>query len=117
LWCSGQLHCEAAQCPETGVSPVQKSREQIKAEGNRIAAFCDYSRLAKLRYDEGYSSYIDVLDAQRQLFDLELQYIAVQGDVYSSLVDTYKAMGGGCIDLATQTADETDFPHVDEKPE
>jgi multidrug efflux system outer membrane protein len=89
---------------------LQKSREQLAAEGNRRDALLQYARLAKLRYDEGYSSYIDVLDAQRQLFTAELQYIAVQGDVYASLVSTYKAMGGGWIDIAKKSADEIDFP-------
>jgi multidrug efflux system outer membrane protein len=89
---------------------VQKSREQLAAEGRRVAALADYARLARVRYDEGYSSYIDVLDAQRSLFDAELQYVTVQGDVYTSLVNTYKAMGGGWIIDAQATANETDFP-------
>lgn len=89
---------------------VQKSREQLVAEGRRVEALSDYARLARLRYDEGYASYIEVLDAQRFLFDAELQYVAVQGDVYSSLVGTYKAMGGGWIIEAQRSADETDFP-------
>jgi len=89
---------------------VQKSREQLAAEGRRVAALGEYARLAKLRYDEGYASYIEVLDAQRALFDAELQYVAVQGDVYASLVSTYKAMGGGWIIEAQRTADQADFP-------
>ena len=68
------------------------------------------ARLARLRYDEGYASYIEVLDAQRFLFDAELQYVAVQGDVYASLVGAYKAMGGGWVVEAQRSADETDFP-------
>jgi len=89
---------------------VQKSREQLLAEGRRIEALNDYARLAKIRYDEGYASYIEVLDAQRALFDAKLQYIVVQGDVYASLVSTYKAMGGGWIIEAQNTADSVDFP-------
>jgi multidrug efflux system outer membrane protein len=89
---------------------VQKSRERLAAEGRRVQALDDYARLAKLRYDEGYASYIEVLDAQRSLFDAELQYISVRGDVYTSLVNTYKAMGGGWIIQAQATANETDFP-------
>ncbi len=89
---------------------VQKSREQLAAEGRRVAALSDYARLAKIRYDEGYASYIEVLDAQRSLFDAELQYVGVQGDVYTSLVNTYKAMGGGWVVQAQATANETDFP-------
>jgi len=89
---------------------VQKSREQLEAEGRRVAALAEYARLARLRYDEGYASYIEVLDAQRSLFDAQLQYVSVQGDVYSSLVGTYKALGGGWIVQAEARADETDFP-------
>jgi multidrug efflux system outer membrane protein len=89
---------------------VQKSREQLLAEGRRVQALDDYARLARLRYDEGYASYIEVLDAQRFLFDAELQYVAVQSDVYASLISTYKAMGGGWVIEAQRDADESDFP-------
>lgn len=89
---------------------VQKSREQLAAEGRRVAALADYARLARLRYDEGYASYIEVLDAQRSLFDAELQQVAVLGDVYASLVGTYKALGGGWIVQAQASADAVDFP-------
>jgi multidrug efflux system outer membrane protein len=91
---------------------VQKSREQLVVEGRRVAALSDYARLAKLRYDEGYTSYIDVLDAQNKLFDAQLQYVSIQGDVYGSLVNTYKAMGGGWIVQAEDTANVVDFPPV-----
>jgi outer membrane protein, multidrug efflux system len=91
---------------------VRKSREELVAEGRRVAALGDYARLAKLRYDEGYTSYIDVLDAQRNLFDAELQYISIKGDVYGSLVNTYQAMGGGWIVQAEYTANAVDFPPV-----
>jgi multidrug efflux system outer membrane protein len=90
---------------------IQKSREQLIAEGNRVNALDDYARLARLRYDEGYASYIEVLDAQRFLFDAELQYVATQGDVYASLVSAYKAMGGGWVTEAQRNADQVDFPH------
>jgi len=89
---------------------VQKSREQLVALGRRVKALDDYARLARLRYDGGYSSYIEVLDAQRFLFDAKLDYVAVQGNVYSSLIGTYKAMGGGWVIEAQRDADETDFP-------
>ena len=95
---------------------VQKSREQLVAVGRRVEALDDYARLARLRYDEGYASYIEVLDAQRFLFDAELEYVSVQGDVYASLIGTYKAMGGGWVIEAQRDADETDFPETDDSP-
>jgi multidrug efflux system outer membrane protein len=55
----------------------------------------DYARLANLRYDEGYSSYLEVLDAERSLFNVELIHAQTQADLFSALVDLYKAMGGG----------------------
>jgi multidrug efflux system outer membrane protein len=94
---------------------VQKAREELSAQGRQVAALSDYARLARVRYDEGYTSYIDVLDAQRRLFDAQLQYVSVQGDVYSSLVNTYKAMGGGWIVQAEETADAVDFPQPEQK--
>jgi len=36
--------------------------------------------------------------------------VSVQGDVYASLIGTYKAMGGGWVIEAQRDADETDFP-------
>ena len=56
------------------------------------------------------ASCIEVLDAQRSLFDAELQYVSVRGDVYTSLVNTYKAMGGGWVIRAQATANGTDAP-------
>jgi multidrug efflux system outer membrane protein len=89
---------------------LQKNRAGVQAEGRRVAALADYARLARLRYDEGYASYIEVLDAQRFLFEAELQYERVQGDVFTALVNVYKAMGGGWVTEAQRSADAVDFP-------
>lgn len=89
---------------------VARTREQLIAEGRRVAALNDYSRLATVRYNEGYASYIEVLDAQRSLFDAELQYVGVQGDLFGALIDTYKAMGGGWIVEAESLADGGEQP-------
>jgi len=95
---------------EDSLVDVQKSRERLVAEARHVEALSEYARLARLRYDEGYASYVEVLDAQRSLFDVELEYVGTQGDVYASLVSTYKAMGGGWITEAQAVADEVDFP-------
>ena len=95
---------------------VQKNREQLVVQGRRVKALSDYARMAELRYDGGYASYIEVLDAERFLFDAQLQYVQLQGEVYASLVNTYKAMGGGWIIEAQTTADEIDFPESQKRP-
>jgi multidrug efflux system outer membrane protein len=93
-----------------GLISVQKRREQLEARGRKVQALADYARLANLRYDEGYADYLEVLDAERSLFDDQIQYVRLQSYVYEELVATYKAMGGGWIIEAQNTADEVDFP-------
>jgi outer membrane protein, multidrug efflux system len=60
--------------------------------------------VARLRFDNGYTSYIEVLDAERSLFDAELAYIQTRGALYQALVNLYKAMGGGWVVNAEKTA-------------
>lgn len=76
---------------------LQKSREQLGVIGRQVDALRTYSRLARLRYEGGYTSYIEVLDAERSLFNAELSYTQVNGLVFSSLIGLYKAMGGGWV--------------------
>jgi multidrug efflux system outer membrane protein len=87
-----------------------KTREILAAQKRHVDALKDYARFARLRYDEGQVSYIEVLDADRRLFDAELVYEGNQADVYAALVSVYKAMGGGWVAEAEQTADTVDFP-------
>lgn len=59
--------------------------------------------LARLRYENGYASYLDVLDAERSLFDAEVQLSNVRTNHLSSIVQVCMAMGGGWVDDAPQT--------------
>ena len=52
-------------------------------------------KLAEYRYEEGLSDYIDVLDAQRQLFDAEIDLAQTQRSQLVAVVQLYKALGGG----------------------
>jgi multidrug efflux system outer membrane protein len=62
-----------------------------------VDALRNYARLARLRYDNGYTSYLEVLDAERTLFSVELSYTQTQGSLSQALINLYKAMGGGWI--------------------
>ena len=75
----------------------QKTKEQLVALEKELEALRTYARLAILSYDNGYSSYLEVLDAQTSLFNAELNYAQVQGTFYTSMVDIYKSMGGGWV--------------------
>ncbi len=74
---------------------VTKRRAELAARGRQVKALRTYAEKARARYDEGYVSYIEVLDAERRLFDAELLEVQARADLYAALVSLYKAMGGG----------------------
>ncbi|MEN3296964.1 MAG: outer membrane protein multidrug efflux system [Burkholderiales bacterium] len=76
---------------------LQKSREQLQAQDRQVNTLTTYARLARVRYENGYTSLIDVLDAERNLFNAQVSYTQTQNAVYASLVNLYKAMGGGWV--------------------
>jgi len=84
----------------------QKSGEALAAQGLDVEALMTYARLANLRFDAGYSDYLEVLDAQRSLFNSQLGYTQTKARVFQTFVNIYKAMGGGWVDEAGQIADE-----------
>jgi len=75
----------------------KRSREQLEAQGRQVEALRTYARVARQRYNNGYTSYIEVLDAERSLFNAELSYTETKGTLFQALVNVYKAMGGGWI--------------------
>src|SRR5260370_19202260 len=48
-----------------------------------------------MRYRGGTATYLDVLDSQRSLFQSELTLAQARNNEYQSLVQLYKALGGG----------------------
>ena len=63
---------------------------QVRVEASRRTL-----RLAKLRYEAGYSGYLEVLDAQRTANDSELAFVRNRQARLSASVDLMKALGGG----------------------
>ena len=80
------------------------TRQQLDALRRRVEALRLYADLARLRYDSGYSSYMEVLDAERSLFDVELAYVQSQGGLFQASINLYKVMGGGWIAEAERAA-------------
>ncbi|MGH8503381.1 MAG: efflux transporter outer membrane subunit [Gammaproteobacteria bacterium] len=72
-------------------------QRQIKALRRTLA-------LARIRYRAGYSGFIEVLDAQRQLLDAELAATQADRDRYIATATLFKAMGGGWREGRPNTA-------------
>ncbi len=82
---------------EDALVDQRKSREKFEYESRQIEALRTYRNLASMRYENGYSSYLEVLDANRNLFAAELSHIQTKGNLFQAVVNLYKAMGGGWI--------------------
>ena len=52
-------------------------------------------RIAQNRYRNGYSSYLDELDAQRTLFSAQLSVVQAKSNLLLAQIDLYRALGGG----------------------
>ncbi|GHD60465.1 efflux transporter outer membrane subunit [Jeongeupia chitinilytica] len=72
-----------------------ESTKKTKAQSDRVIALQRQYKLASLRYDNGYSSYLEVLDAERSLFDARLALVDAQLAEANTRVALYKAVGGG----------------------
>jgi multidrug efflux system outer membrane protein len=76
--------------------------EQARATAAATAAEEARFKLADLRYRNGASSYLDVLDAQRSLYTAQLALVQVQTAQVQNRVALYKALGGGWTEPKAQ---------------
>ncbi len=89
---------------EDALMAYRKTGEQASAQADRVAAERKVLELAELRYRGGVADYLEVLDAQRSLFDAELAETDTIATHLISLVRLYKALGGGWP-VATETTE------------
>ncbi len=70
--------------------------KEIRAQQEQLVnTLQDRSRLAYTRYQGGIDSLLNALDAERELFDAQLQLTQTKRNELLSLVQLYKALGGG----------------------
>jgi multidrug efflux system outer membrane protein len=81
------------------LSDYQKNREQRAQEELLVNALRDADRLSTLRYRGGLDSYLQVLDAQRNEFSGELVLAQLRKNEMLSIVQLYRALGGGWQNL------------------
>jgi outer membrane protein, multidrug efflux system len=86
---------QALRDVEDSLVGLQKSGDQRDAQRKRVEAERKVLELAELRYRGGVAAYLEVLDAQRSLFNAELDETASITERVTSLIRLYKALGGG----------------------
>lgn len=73
----------------------RRTREQRQQEDQLVRALGETTRLSTLRYQGGLDSYLEVLDAERNLFQGRLALARLRLGELLSFVQVYKALGGG----------------------
>ncbi len=80
---------------ENALVGVQRTRDQLRATTRQVAALTQYTSLARDLYEGGYTSYLEVLDAERNLFSAQLEQSQLQDQELAEIVELYKALGYG----------------------
>jgi multidrug efflux system outer membrane protein len=86
-----------------------RKRREFRTQQEALAlAAGDAARLSNIRYKGGVTSYLEVLDSERQFFDAELGLVRSNRDELLAIVRLYKALGGGWQEeQATRAAEST----------
>src|SRR4029079_10226680 len=76
---------------------VRNSRDLQVILERRVQSLQEGVRLATLRYDNGYTDYINVLDTERGLYNAQLSLTQARGDRYRAVISLYRALGGDWV--------------------
>jgi len=80
---------------DDALAGVRSGRDGLLARGAQVQALEAALNIAEQRYRAGVSSYLEVLDPQRQLFAARLALVQAQRQYLVAVVDLYRALGGG----------------------
>ena len=80
---------------EDALVAVRTANDQTKAQQQQVEALRSALNVSNLRYMGGITSYVDVLLAKRNLFDAEFALAATRRLHLASIIQLYKALGGG----------------------
>jgi outer membrane protein TolC len=85
----------AVQQVSDAIASYAAQQDRLKNLDRALSAARDATKLATDRYDRGLTDFLNVIDAERQQFDIEEQYVAAQQAAAQQLITLYKALGGG----------------------
>ncbi|MNX23339.1 Outer membrane protein OprM precursor [compost metagenome] len=80
---------------EQSLQNIKTYKDEWAARDRQVIAARKNLELSQARYYNGYVSYLEVLEVQRSLFDAELSLSDLTQSQLSSMIQLYKALGGG----------------------
>jgi NodT family efflux transporter outer membrane factor (OMF) lipoprotein len=88
----------AVQDVDAAISNYRAQQDRLGNLEHALVASQRAVALANERYERGLTDFLNVLDAERQEYDLEQQYAAAQQSAAEDLVALYRGLGGGWED-------------------
>ena len=85
----------AVQEVEDALASIDGYKRAYEAYEKEVVAARNAARLSRARYDDGVTTYLEVLDIERSLFAAELGASSAKKSYVNSLITLYKALGGG----------------------
>jgi multidrug efflux system outer membrane protein len=82
---------------EDALVAIDTYQRQVESVTRQVAAARNANELSLYRYDQGVTSYLEVLETERQLFSAELDLSELTQNQLNAYVGLYKALGGGWI--------------------
>ena len=86
------------------LNEIQAYKKQIYSVERKFKAAKNAAALSKMRYDKGVTSYLEVLETERTLFDVGLEHSQLKQQFLNAYVKLYKALGGGWLTKAEMEA-------------
>ena len=90
-----QTFLEAVKDVESALVSIAAYREQSAKYKELVRSNAKIALMTSALYDIGVTSYLDVIDAQRNLYNSRLQYSNIVAQQYINYVNLCKALGGG----------------------
>jgi NodT family efflux transporter outer membrane factor (OMF) lipoprotein len=80
---------------DNGLASILRLQQQLaEAEARQVVA-TEVLRIAHRRYENGYASYLEELDSQRNLYTAQNNVLLLRASLLTAHVDLYRALGGG----------------------
>lgn len=74
-----------------------RTKQLVQINKQRVHSLSESLKLATLQYNEGETDYLNVLDAERNLFSAQLDLAQTEADYLLTYISLYKALGGGWV--------------------
>ncbi len=99
-----QTTIQAFREVEDALISIETYREELITQESRTETAISSETLAHVRYDEGSTTYLEVLEQQRQSFSAKLDLLSNRFNLLNSYILLYKALGGGWLSQEEEQA-------------